>query len=128
MSRGPGLRGLSAMNLPTRNPVATRELLAGPAATQVSTALQQTASKQQAMTPAAFTQGAAAERGAMTAAMAQEGTQQLMANRLLETYKQGLNEAVVQATGELPMGVKAMAERNLLGLSPQQVMAAAGMD
>ena len=77
--------------------------------------------------PAALSQGAVAERGAMTAAMAAEGTQQLMANQLLESYKNGLNQAVVQATGELPMGVKAMQERNLLNLSPQQVMAAAGM-
>lgn len=116
------------MNLPTtRNPVATRELLQGPTATQVATAMQQMGSKEAALAPAAVNQGTVAMNQAGKAGLAQQDTQQLAAQRLLDSYKTGLNEALVQATGQLPAGTKAMQERNLLGLSPEQVMTAAGI-
>lgn len=128
MSRGPGLRGLFPMNLPpSRNPVATRELLQGPAAGQVSTSMQQMGAREGAMAPVVMSQAMSGQRQAVTAAMAQQNTQQLLADQFLQNAKDRLNAMTAQATGQLLPGTAALQARGLDPLSPPELMAAIGM-
>lgn len=116
------------MNLPpSRNPVATRELLQGAAAGQVATSMQQMGAREGAMAPVAMGQEMSRQRQAGTAAMAQQDTQRLLADQFLQNAKDRLNEITAQATGQLPAGTAALQARGLDRLSPPELMGAIGM-
>lgn len=116
------------MNLPpSRNPVATRELLQGAAAGQVATSMQQMGAREGAMAPVAMGQEMSRQRQAATVVTAQRNTQQLLADQFLQNAKDRLNAITEQATGQLLPGRAALQARGLDPLSPPELMAAIGM-
>lgn len=100
-----------------RNPVATKELLAGPTATQVEQSMQQEQARQALRAQEQMPQAGAAMAREMDARQAAAAT-------LKENYKNGLNALVARETGKLPLGNELAALNNM---TAEELAAAIGM-